>query len=706
MNRQQRRAAERQGKPVNGVNPAAVDPLFAQAMQLQQAGRLAEAEQLHRQVLARDPRHADSLHMLGVLNLQAGRPQPAAELITRAIAVEPRAAPFHNNLGSALRALGQFAEAEASFRQALALRPDYVRALINLGQTLSARDPREAAAVFRRALALGPGDVEANWGLGVLAHQAGGLAEAAECYLRVLRAAPDAAEIHINLAYLRAQQGRTSEAIEGLQRALRLQPDAFEVWGRLGDLLQGEARLTEAADAFRNAARGPAAAADAHNGLGNVLANLGDLEGAVAAYRRSVALNPDLLDARSNLIMTLHSQTAVTAQEILTEARAYAARVEPRPAPAFANPRDPDRPLRVGYVSADFRVHPVGFFLERVLAAHDRASVEAILYSDTSHPDGQTARLRAHAAWRPILGQSAEEAARTIRADGIDVLVDLAGHTGSNRLPVFAARAAPVQASWLGYFGTTGLSAMDYVVADDVVVPPGEEPLFSEAVERLPGPYLCWTPPSEAVSAAGFPALAGAPVTFGCFNNRAKITPETIAAWAAILEQTPGSRLFLKSWSFADAGCRESLIRAFAGHGVDADRLLFEGLSPRAEALAAYNRVDIALDPFPFGGCTTTADTLWMGVPLVALAGGRWSGRMSRSILAAVGLDDWVAPDVADYVARAVAMAGDLAALSALRADLRERLEASTFCDGPGFTRELEAAYRRMWRRWVAGALG
>lgn len=700
MNRQQRRAAERQGKAAPPPGPAQPDPVFLQAMQLHQAGRPAEAEQALRQVLARSPRHADALHTLGVIQIQAGRHEAAVDLLARAVAADPAAAPFHNNLGSALRSLGRLAEAEACFRQATALRPDYPRALTNLGQVLTARDPREAAAVFRKALALAPGDLEANWGLGVLAHQAGGLDEAADCYLRALKAAPEAAEVHINLAYLRSRQGRVGEAIDGLKRALQLQPGAAEVWGQLAALLQAEARLTEAADAYRNAARTQATSADALNGLGNVLAGLGDLDGAVTAYRQAIGLNPDLLDARSNLIMTLHSLAGVSAGDILAEARAYAARVEPRPAPAFRNAPDPERPLRIGYVSADFRVHPVGFFLERVLAAHDPAEVSVVLYSDTTHEDAQTARLRSGVTWRPILGQDTAQVARTIQADAIDILVDLAGHTGSNRLPVFAARAAPVQASWLGYFGTTGLAAMDYVVADAVVIPPGEESLFSEGVTRLPAPYLCWAPPTEATPAGGFPALAGAPVTFGCFNNRAKITPEVVAAWSAILARTPGSRLFLKSWSLADAGCRDGLAGAFAEHGIDPGRLLFEGLSPRAEGLAAYNRVDIALDPFPFGGCTTTADTLWMGVPLVSLAGTRWSGRMSRSILSAVGLEDWVAPDIERYVDRAVAMAGDLTGLADLRASLRGRLEASAFCDGPGFTRGLEAAYRQMWRRW------
>jgi protein O-GlcNAc transferase len=418
-----------------------------------------------------------------------------------------------------------------------------------------------------------------------------------------------------------------------------------------------------------------------------------------------VALAPDNFEARSNLLMTLHSLPQVSVADILETARAYGAELPRRPAPAFRNSADPGRRLRIGYVSADLREHPVGFFLDAILASHHEARVETVLYSDMAYSDAQTERLRSLAGdWRVIAGVSDDEAARRIAADGIDILVDLAGHTGSNRLSLFGMRAAPVQASWLGYFGTTGVPAMDYVLADGVVLPAGDEAVFTEAPVRLPAPYLCWTPPRSAVEAATFPGLAQSAVTFGCFNNRAKITDEVVAVWAKILSRVAGSTLFLKSWSLADAGNRQGLIDAFDGHGIAAGRLIFEGLSSREEGLAAYNRVDIALDPFPFGGCTTTADTLWMGVPVVTMAGARWSGRMSQTILKAVGLEDWVAPDRDAYVEMAARAASDLAALAPLRSGLRDRVTASPFCDGPALTRNLEAAYRAMWADWCAKA--
>lgn len=705
MNRQERRAAERQAKANPAAAAKAADQVFAQAEQLRREGRHAEAEALCRQALAHDPRHGQSLNLLGILSLNGGRLDQAIDLFGRAASGAGPTPVFHNNLGAALREAGRNGEAAQAFRRAIAVKPDYGRALINLGQLLIDSDPQGAAAAFRQALSHSPRDLEALFGLGVLLHRGGALDEALALYERALAAAPDNAPLLENMSGLLLAQGRMPDAVAILERLLKLDPRGVRHWLNLAGALNAQARGSEAVAAYRQAILLQPDNAGAFNGLGNLLANLGRLDESVAAYRRAVVLDPDSFEARSNLLMTLHSLPGVSAADILAEAKAYGARIAPRPAPAFANTRDPERALRVGFVSADLRVHPVGFFLERVLAAHDKSQVEAVLYDDTQFPDAQTERLRGlSAGWRSIAGKPDAEAARLIAADRIDILVDLAGHTGSNRLVLFGRRAAPVQASWLGYFGTTGVAAMDYVIADGVVLPVGDEAVFTETPVRLASPYLCWSPPAEDVAAGPFPSLGGAPVTFGCFNNRAKVTAEVVAVWAKIMGRVENSRLFLKSWSLGDPGNRAGLIEAFGAHGIAAGRLIFEGLSPRAEGLEAYNRVDIALDPFPFGGCTTTADTLWMGAPLVACKGTRWSGRMSETILSSVGLHDWVAPDLDAYVEMAVRAANGLAALSDLRAGLRARVAASPFCDGPRFARDIEAAYRAMWRGWCAQA--
>ncbi|HUO23603.1 MAG TPA: tetratricopeptide repeat protein [Caulobacteraceae bacterium] len=709
MNRQQRRAAERKGGApdvAGAAQSALLDPTFAQAARLHQAGRLAEAEQALRVHLLAHPRHAEGLHLLGLIQLQSARPGDAIEPLRKAIAADGRQAQFHNNLGSALRAVGRIDEAIAAFRKAVALRPDYPRGLFNLGRTLTDQGAStEGAGHLRRAIALAPQDVEALWTLAAVAQRDGDLDQAADLYERALKIRPASVEMLENLAKVRVAQERGGEAIAILRRLIELQPHSAERRRILAGFLVYVPDLGGALDLLREAIRLEPQSGAGYDGLANALADLGHLDEAMAAYREAVRLSPDDHDAYSNMIMTLHSLPGVSAADILEDSRRYAARAETAPETRFSPGDDPERRLRVGYVSADFRIHPVGFFLEGVLAAHDPQKVEVRLYSDTVAPDEQTERLRAAAhGWTSIRGMSDEDARRTIQADGVDVLIDLAGHTGDNRLPMFAARAAPVQASWLGYFGTTGLSRMDYVIADDVVIAPGEEGLFSETPVRLPSPYLSWTPPREPIPLAPPPMLNNGFVTFGCFNNPRKISAPAIAAWAEILRQVEGSRLLLKYWTFADPLCRTNFTEAFARYDVGPERLMFEGLSPRAEALAAYNRIDIALDPFPFGGCTTTADTLWMGVPVLTLHGQRWSGRMSRMILSCVGLDDWAAPDVAAYVETAVRRSRDPQGLTDLRAILRGRMAASAFCDGPRLARHLEDAYRAMWRRWCAAA--
>jgi predicted O-linked N-acetylglucosamine transferase (SPINDLY family) len=707
MNRQQRRAAERKGgagPPAPPAHDAAFDPAFVQAAQLHRAGRLGEAEAALRQIVAVRPRHADALHLLGVIQLQQERAQAALDLLQQAVAIDGRQATFHNNLASALRALGRADKAIASYRRALAIRPDYPRALVNLGQMLDDQGQgAEAMRHLRRALALAPQDVDAMWRLATVLSGQGAPDEAADLYERALTITPASVEMLENLAKIRAAQERTPDLIAVLRRLIALRPDFADYWRALAVALTLVPDLAGATLAYREAIRCEPASGAAHNGLANVLADQRRLDEAVAAYREAVRLEPQVHTAHSNLIMTLHAMTDVTAADVLAQSRRFATRVEAGPATAFAPGGDPERRLRVGYVSADFRIHPVGFFLERVLAAHDPARVEIVLYSDTAFPDAQTDRLRAAGGrWTPILGLPDDAVGRRIRDDGVDILVDLAGHTGDNRLPVFGARAAPVQASWLGYFGTTGLTRMDYVIADDVVIPPGEEALYSETVVRLPTPYLCWSPPHEDVPVAPPPMRRNGFVTFGCFNNPRKITAEVVATWAEILRRVDGARLFLKYWNLADAACRGGLIDAFAAHGVAPERLTFEGITPRLDALAAYDRVDIALDPFPFAGCTTTADTLWMGAPVVSLKGDRWPGRMSAMILTSVGLGAWAATDREAYVETAVRGAGDAQGLAALRGELRGRMAASAFCDGARLAGHLEDAYRAMWRRWCA----
>jgi predicted O-linked N-acetylglucosamine transferase (SPINDLY family) len=387
---------------------------------------------------------------------------------------------------------------------------------------------------------------------------------------------------------------------------------------------------------------------------------------------------------------------------LLAESRRFAERLETSDQPCFvARPDDPERRLRVGYVSGDFCRHPVGYFLDAVLSAHDPAAVEVYAYSNSAFADDLTDRLRGLAAhWRSLAGLSDAAAAALVAGDGIDILIDLAGHTARNRLPMFARRPAPVQATWLGFWSTTGLSAMDYILTDATTVRPAEESGYSERVLRLPGCRFCYTPPDYAPPPVPPPMLAGRGVTFGSFNNLSKIGPEVVRLWATVLRTVPGARLLLKWRSLLDPIARRRVIDAFAAEGIATDQLDLRGPSPHPAMLAEYGDMDIALDPFPFSGGLTSCEALWMGVPVVTLPGAAPASRQTLGFLRALGLDEWAAASTADYRRIAAALAADGHRLAAHRRDLRRRMAESALCDGPAFTRQVEAAYRAMWRRW------
>ena len=643
--------------------------ILEQALAYHQAGRLQEAERGYRQLLAAHPEHPEGTHLLGLVAYQTGRLALAAEWIGKAIALNGAVAAYHINLGAVLMELGAVDAAVAQYERALSIDPGHALALSNLGNALGALGRvDEAMARHEQALRIKPDFPEALNNLGSLLKDCGRFAEAQLRYEQAFAVKPDYAETLSNLGAALKAQGRLAAAAQRYEQALALKPGFAEALYNLGNVRKEQGRMAEAAQ----------------------------------RYEQALTLKPDYAEAHCNLIMGMHYAAANTSADILACARRFAACCAGQArgrAPAPLPRRDAHRRLRIGYVSADFAEHPVGYFLAGVLPAHDRSQVEVLCYSNRVLEDAMSARLRRGADhWRSIAGVTDAVAAGMIEQDGIDILVDLSGHTAGNRLLLFARRPAPVQVTWLGYFGTTGLAAIDYILADGFVVAEGEEAYFSEKVWRLPGCYLCYTAHALDIAVAPPPMLRRGHVTLGCFNNRAKLGRETLELWVRILDRLPTAHLFLKTKALADAEARQELLGFFADRGIAARRLELEGFGPLPEALAAYGRMDIALDPFPFGGCTTSAEALWMGVPLVTLRGARWTGRMSESILAAIGRQEWVAADGYAYVDRVVALAEDPSSLVAWRGSLRATLEGSAFCDGKRFTQGLEAAYRGIWQ--------
>jgi predicted O-linked N-acetylglucosamine transferase (SPINDLY family) len=485
-----------------------------------------------------------------------------------------------------------------------------------------------------------------------------------------------------------------------LRALLETSPGDALMRSELGTTLMGLGQPSAALPHLARVAEELPDRADAKVNYGLALQQSGDIGAAMAVQRRALAEDPLCRPAWQNLLLGLNYLPGITAADVAAAHRAYAARFA-RPGPAaFANVPDPDRRLRIGMLSGDFRQHPVGYFLEAAITAHQRAGFHLTAYDVGKRTDATTARLRgAFDAWRSLGKLEDEAIVAQIRADGIDILVDLTGHTETSRISVMEYRPAPVQVSWIGYANTNGVAAMDWIIADAAVLPPEDEALYIEKPLRLPGCYLCYTPPREAVAPSPPPMLHKGHVTFGCFNNLAKINEEVLGAWAAILKRLPDARLLLKTAVLREVETAQKLRARFAAAGGDVARLDLEGHSPRADYFARYATVDFMLDPFPFPGGTTTAEAIHAGVPTLTRRGrGGMISRNGETLLSAVGLQDWIAADTADYIEKAVGFAGDADGLAAIRT----RLSLGPLGDAATYARGLEAAWRYIWREWCA----
>ncbi len=563
----------------------------------------------------------------------------------------------------------------------------------------------QAEACYRQILAVEPNHPDALNLLGMLAHQTGQSEIAVELISRAVSYRPNYPEAYDNLGYVLLAQGKTAEAIPVYQKLLGLRPNHVQAHYNLGIALQGQGRLEEAVASNRRALTLKPDYVEAHFNLGSTLQAQGKLDEAIVSYRRALTLRADYVEAQSNLLFCLSYLGKNSIADYLEEARLYGRKAAAKVRERFSTwtcPPAPER-LRVGLISGDLRNHPVGYFLENVLPHLAATQIELLAYPTHQHEDALTRRMRSHfVGWKSLAGMNDEAAARLIRADGVHVLLDLSGHTKHNRLPIFAWRPAPVQATWLGYFASTGIAEMDYLLADPVSVPESCQGHFTEQVWYLPETRLCFSPPaaSEELAVTPLPALANGYVTFGCFQKLDKINEAVIAVWGRVLQALPQSRLYLQNRALESPVIREQLQRQLAQSGIAPERVRLEKAVPRKEYLAAHAEIDIILDTFPFPGGTTTCEALWMGVPTMTLAGNTMLARQGASLLSCAGLADWVATDEEGYVATAVAHATDLAQLALLRAGLREQVLASPLFDGPRFARNFEAAMWGMWRRY------
>ena len=619
----------------------------------------------------------------------------------RAVSRPAAPAPAEFNQLIALYDAGRYSELESRARLLIEQYPAAAFAWKVLAEALL-RQGKEALAAYQKTTELMPNDAEAHYNLGVVLKNLGRLNDAVASYRRALKIKPNYAEAYNNLGSTLKSLGQLDDAVASYRRALKIKPDFAGAHSNLGNALKDLGQYSESVASHRRALAIKPGYADAHYNLGNALKELGQLDEAAASYRRSIKINPASPDVHSNLLFSLSLSPHYTPAAYLAEARQYGQIMTRKVAArytAWLCDAEPKR-LRVGMVSGDLRGHSVGHFLESLVAHIDPARIELIAYPTQHLEDALTTRIKPHfSAWKPLTGLNDQAAAQLIHADGVHILIDLSGHTAHNRLPVFAWKPAPIQFTWIGFPATTGLAEMDYILGDSIAIPVEDEGHFSERVWRLPESYLCLTPPDVPVEILPLPALTAGFVTFASFNNSTKISDATVAVWARVLQAVPGSRLLLKSKQLQDASVLNATVQRFATHGTARDRLILEEwTSQRADHLAAYQRVDIALDPFPYRGVTTSAEALWMGVPVITLRGDRFLSRTAESIAHNAGLADWIAVDEADYVAKAVFHASNLQGLANLRAGLRQQVLASPLFDAPRFARNFEAALWGMWR--------
>jgi protein O-GlcNAc transferase len=741
------------------LNPLAAPFLVNLGMALEALGQSEEAVANYEQALRFEPENAAAHCNLANCRLRRGKLEEAVRHYTYALAVNCHYAEAHCGLGVALGDLGKLDEAVEHLHQALAINPRYAEAHNNLGKTLLSQGKEdEAMAQWQEALRLRPAFPEVLYNIGNTFLEQHKVDEATASYREALRYNPNLAHAHHGLGNALERQDKLDEAIDCYRQALRLNPNLAQTYNNLANTLTRQFKIEEAIPCYQEALRLMPNYAEAHYNFGNAFAKRGCPEEALAKYREALAIQPDLAKAQSNVLFCLNYHPDADPDQVFQEhcrwgreqlavardrgtgvrgqesgVRGQESDKQPRAGTSTPtdtdnwqlttdNKPDSERRLRVGYISPDLRFHPLTRYIEPVLAHHDPAQVEVFCYAEVAQPDAVTHRLQQLApAWRSTYRLTNSQVADRIRQDRIDILVDLAGHTAENRLGVLAYKPTPIQVTWLGYMNTTGLTTVDYRLTDEVLDPksgvrcpvsgvksvssdsgrrtPDSGRVFdTEELYRLPSGMCCFAPPADAPDVSQLPALRRGYLTFGSLNGPFKLNSRVFDLWSRVLHALPTARL-LMFHDFVVGTGQDRLHRIFAERGIGADRLDLRKGSCTPGYLGVYSEIDVSLDPFPCTGGVTTCESLWMGVPVVSLCGVRPAGRNSAALLSRVGLNEWAVDTQEEYVALAASLAGKLDELAKLRAELRDQMQ-KTLCDARRFTRELEDAYRNMWRRW------
>jgi protein O-GlcNAc transferase len=680
-----------------------VDEMLKVGVQHHQSGRLAEAEGIYKQVLKTAPQHPNALRLLGRIAAARDQNEIAIDLLKRAIAADPRVSIFHNDLAVILKRVGRLDESIAASKRAIQYQPDNFEAYNSLGNCLfQQKNLSDAIAAYRRAVTLRPDSAEVNRNLGIALLDQGYPDQALEMYDRAISLKPNYAEAYFNRGIALADMNLTAEAIASYRAAIQLEPHHADWYYNLGVQLRQGGAVHEAISVYNCALALNPNHAEVLNNLGNLWKDLGMLEDAVSCFRQAIIVDPKYRGADDNILYCLTFLPTMDSATLHTEGKRWnnqhvvPLRTQIQP---HKNERNPERRLRIGYVSPDFRDHPVGRFMLSLLDSHDRSIVEVFCYSDVKIHDDMTRQLQAQSQdWKNTLTSTDEQLAQVIREDRIDILVDLTLHMAYNRLLVFARKPAPVQVTFAGYPGSTGLDVIDYRLSDKHLDPPGmADEFYSEKTIRLPDTFWCDHRLYDDPPVSTAPAHINGYITFGSLNNFCKVSGTILSHWSKILCKIPGSHLLLL---VADSEARTRVLQHFALDGIESNRIEFIAFQPRSEYLKTYHRIDIGLDTWPYNGHATSFDSFWMGVPVVTLVGPTVVGRAGVSQLTNLALTDLIGHTPEEFVKIAVDLANDLPRLTELRAGMRARMRKSPLMDANQFAREMEAAYRSMWKTW------
>jgi len=668
------------------------------AIQHHRAGRLADAEAIYRAVLAKNPNDADALNMLGVIARQTGHLPAAIDLISRATRIRPDSADAYGNLGSALKEAGQWQAAAEAFRQAIHLKADYAKLHFDLGEVLNRQGKGdEAIESYRRAAQYDPNLIDAHYSLGMALISKGDAAAALDAYRRVIELDPNNADAHNNLAIALKDLGRVGEAVESYRRAIQLNPGIAEMHYNLGNAQRIQGRLDDATESYRQAIQLKPDYSDAHSNLGLNLADQGCLDEAITSCRRAIQLKPDNPFSHINLLYALYHHPDVDSRTLLEESRQWARSLPPDSLP-YSPPIDraENRRLKIGYLSPFFGMCADAHFIYPLLANHDRAHFEIFCFSRAIREDEIAGRMRPFTDhWFDIRRLSTDAAGDLIRDQKLDILV-LMSQPADGCQTIAARRLAPIQINWLTFASaTTGLQSFDYRISDPFIDPPQmDESAYAEKIVRLPATAWSYDPLVDSPPVNSLPVLNNGYITFGSFNRISKINSAVVETWARIMHAVQKSRLNILA---IPGSHRQRLLDQFRHARIDPGRIEFFDRQSRFEYLQQYHRIDITLDAFPFVGHTTAMDSLWMGVPIVTLAGRTCVGGPAASALQNLGLSHLIAKTQDQLVSIATGLARDSANLANLRAGLRQKMQVSPLTDARQFAQEMQKIYHQVW---------